>query len=231
MRPHFSFMILMFMLIRTAIPVKAGDTTSLHLRNNRFRGPGFHSQAPLPPFDNGRFFKGISTGLHFNFNRDDLLLGPSLGIQTTKLNMSLCAGIMARPHTKSVYYTGCYPGYSSYTCKLNERVILCYVYLEKRLGININLSNTGIFGGVKVMETLIRYNNYTDHPDGMTIITPMGGLYWMSHEMLIKVGYEYMDLKMDDNPYYPNVHWPDMFQHRLVVSLIYSFNFLPNVGF
>jgi len=186
---------------------------------------------PSPVFDNDKFLKAVTIGADICLNRDDFMIGPTLGLQTTKWNMSINSGLTLRPFAKTVYHEGCIPNYLAYTCELDEGRMLGYLAIEKRLGFNLNISNVGVYGSAKGVYTFGQYRNTKEQYSGRTLFVPGGGLYWMNYESIIKIGYEYVDLDMQGNPYYPVIYWENSFNHRIMISFIYCLNFSPDVDF
>jgi len=199
----------------------------------------FFSKAPL--IDNERFLKAVTLGLDANFNRNDILAGLSLGLQTTKRNFSLYAGYNIRPKAKTVYVEN---GFNTFY-KYNEGRSFAYINLEKRFGYEVLFSQIGVLVGVKYTYSFGKYRGTNISYDPLHIympfylkedgekhfIPPVVGIFWMNPDAIFKITYEYVDLQMPDQPEYTSVQFPSISNHRICVSFVYCFNFSLDVGF
>ncbi|MBI4647294.1 MAG: hypothetical protein HY738_12075 [Bacteroidia bacterium] len=173
---------------------------------------------PFPIFDNNKFLKAYTLGIDLDFNRNDILTGINLGLQTTKYDMSLYLGYDFRPVPKKVYIN---PHLYPYIYEMKEGRTFLYINYEKRFGININLSRIGVVLGIKEIYTFGRYWNTKEFYKGRFIFTPACGIYWLNYETIVKLCYEYIDLKMEKAPWNSEIDWPWVSNHRIVLSFIY----------
>ena len=124
---------------------------------------------------------------------------------------------------------------------------------EKRFGLEVSISKIGVLVGIKGIYTFGKYRKYINKQEGidewidddyiflpnvwkendkLNYVLPSLGIFWMNRDAIVKICYEYTDLKMPETP--PDVTTVDFTQiseHRIVFSFIYCFNFSYKTGF
>lgn len=187
------------------------------------------------------FLKAITLGPEINFNRNDLMAGTSLGLQSNFLNTSLYVGYNIRVKPKEVYIEH---GYNMFY-KYREGRSFLYFSLEKRFGYEFLYAKAGVLLALKAVYTFGSYRdvetgyeghwalipNYLKENEKQIFIPPSIGIFWMNPNAIVKIAYENIDLRMPVQPEYTSVIFPVVSNHRIVFSFVYCFNFSRNVGF
>ncbi len=139
-------------------------------------------------------FNQFVIGTDLNWNKDDFLTGIHVGISDRKYQLQLFAEYKFRPFAIPVLERESEYVYYQYW----ERRALYSFGADKKIRIfgTGNVSNYGLFLGLKESITFGSYRGSVQKPDTKWLFIPRAGLYWNYRYLNAKLYYEYMNLDL-----------------------------------
>ena len=153
------------------------------------------------------YFHELSTGMDLQFNFTDILAGLNFGVLDAKYNTGFNLGYATRIGGKRILYEQS----PDTIYQFWEKRSMLHLNFEKRFALGANeLHQEGFFVGVKEVLTYGHYIGSEKKPETIFLTVPQVGLYFKNDDVILKLNYEYVDLRTKS-----------ISPHRIVFSLAF----------